>query len=153
MSLIFRPLAVWSFVLVGSLLLGGCASMGEMVGHNSVDNLHAMSLPSVAARTYAAPVNEVKQAILFSLKESGLENISEHQTADSIWYATGEVGYSWRSNGQFVRMAAKPVQSGNSPKTSLLYNSIKRFEVNVTEDLVAVRDKLINLVDSYIESR
>lgn len=151
MNPVVRLLVILSFML-GLMHISGCASMGDMVGHHSVEDLNSLSLPDTAARTYAASVDEVKQAILFSLKESGLENIAEHQTQTGIWYATGEIGYSWRSNGQFVRMAVKPMQAGENPETVLLYSSLKRFDMNVTEDLDAVRDKLLNLVDSYIEA-
>lgn len=133
-----------------ALLIGGCAST---VGHHKVEDLHNIQLGKVPARTYEASCEEVKQAALYSLKKTGLENIQEHQMGDAAWYITGEIGYSWRSNGQFVRITARADRASNPPKTQVFYTSLRRFEMNVTEDLGAIRKKLLNFMDSFIESQ
>jgi hypothetical protein len=133
-----------------ALLLGGCAST---VGHHKVEDLHNIPLGTVPARTYEASGEEVKQAALYSLKKTGLENIQEHQMGDAAWYITGEIGYSWRSNGQFVRIAASVDRTSNPLRTKVFYTSLRRFEINVTEDLSVIRDKLLDLMDNFIESQ
>jgi hypothetical protein len=122
-----------------------------MAGHHKTEDLHEIALDSEPARTYQASIDEVKQAALYSMKQTGLENITEHQQKDELWYITGEIGYSWRSNGQFVRITARSMPDSNSDETQVFYNSLKRFKVNVTEDLSVIRSKLLDFMDSYIE--
>jgi hypothetical protein len=140
----------WFAIACLALLISGCSSM---VGHHKVDDLYDMPLGSEPQRTYRASVDEVKQAALFSMKQTGLENIAERQMGEGVWYVTGEIGYSWRSNGQFVRIAARAEPGSEPAETQVFYDSVKRFEVNVTEDLNVIRDKLLNFMDSFIESR
>lgn len=131
------------------LLVGGC---GSMVGHHKVEDLHSVPVGVVPARTYEASFDEVRKAALYSVERTGLENLEERQTGDADWYLTAEIGYSWRSNGQFVRVTARTDPESSSPRTYVFYTSLRRFDVNVTEDLGVVRDNILNLMDSYIES-
>jgi hypothetical protein len=146
-KIIFRMLLLIAGLV---LLIGGCAST---VGHHKVEDLHNIPLGTVPARIYEASGEEVKQAALYSLKTSGLENIQEHQMGNADWYITGEVGYSWRSNGQFVRIAASVDRNSNPLRTKVFYTSLRRFEINVTEDLSVIQNKLLNLMDNFIESQ
>ncbi len=144
------PLSVRLFIIIGlALSIGGCASM---VGHHKVEDLYDVALGSSPARTYQATFEEVRQAALYSMKQTGFENIAEHQNASAGWFVTGEIKYSWRSNGQFVRVSVRAIPGSKPAKTQVFYHSVKRYEMNVTEDLGVIRDKVLNLMDSYIES-
>lgn len=144
------PLSVRLFVIIGlALSIGGCASM---VGHHKVEDLYDVALGSSPARTYQATFEEVRQAALYSMQQTGFENIAEHQNASAGWFVTGEIKYSWRSNGQFVRVSVRAIPGSKPAKTQVFYYSVKRYEMNVTENLEVIRDKVLNLMDSYIES-
>jgi hypothetical protein len=136
-------------IIVLALSIGGCASM---VGHHKVEDLYDVALGSSPARTYQATFEEVKQAALYSMQQTGFENIAEHQNASAGWFVTGEIKYSWKSNGQFVRVSVRAIPGSKPAKTQVFYHSVKRFEMNVTENLEVIRDKVLNLMDSYIES-
>jgi len=131
------------------LLLSGCS----MAGHHKVEDLHQVAMGSSPARTYQVSAEEVKQAALYSMKQTGLENITEHQMGYATWTITGEIGYSWRSNGQFIRISALVDNDTKPQLTKIFYNSLKRFDINVTEDLTVIREKLLNIMDSFIESQ
>jgi len=133
---------------IAALSMGGCGT----IGHHKTSDLYDLPFNAAASRTYAASEDEVKQAALFAMGESGLENIEERRSDDGIWYATGEIGYSWRSNGQFVRVAVRPIESVESPKTEVVYSSLKRYEINVTEDLTIIEEKVLTFMDQFIES-
>jgi hypothetical protein len=127
----------------------GCSSMA---GHHKVEDLYDMPLGTEPVRVYQAPIEEVQQAAIYSMNQTGLQNVEEHTMGENGWYITGEIGYSWRSNGQFVRIASRVEPDSNPVRTQVFYNSLKRFDVNVTEDLNVIQNKLLNLMDSYIES-
>jgi hypothetical protein len=135
-------------VSIAALSVSGCGT----VGHHKTSDVYDLPFAVAADRTYAASEEEVRQAALFAMSETGLENIAEHQSNDGIWYATGEISYSWRSNGQFIRVAVRPVESGESPKTEALYSSLKRYEINVTEDLTIIEEKVLTFMDQFIDS-
>ena len=94
------PLSVRQFVvIVLAFFIGGCASM---VGHHKVEDLYDVALGSSPARTYQATFEEARQAALYSMQQTGFENIAEHPNAGADWFVTGEIKYSWKSNGQFA---------------------------------------------------
>ena len=72
------------------LLMGGC---GSMVGHHSAEDFEKMPLGSNPTRLYQSSYGTVKQAAIYSMQQTGLENIAEHQLGGTAWYVTGEVGY------------------------------------------------------------
>jgi hypothetical protein len=144
------PLPVRLFVIIVlAFSIGGCASM---VGHHKVEDLYGVALGSSPARTYQATFEEARQAALYSMQQTGMENIAEHPKTSTDWFITGEIKYSWRSNGQFVRVSVSAIPGSKPAKTQAFYHSVKRFEMNVTENLEVIRDKVLNLMDSYIES-
>jgi hypothetical protein len=124
-----------------------------MVGHHKVGDLHDIPFGTEPARVYQASLEEVQHAAIYSMEQTGLENVEEHTADDNGWCLIGEIGYSWRSNGQFVRIALRVEPNSEPVRTQVFYNSLKRFEANVTEDLSVIQSKLLNYMDSYIESQ
>jgi hypothetical protein len=129
-------------------LISGC---GGMVGHHKaadLNNVNKYPLTQGVEKVYKASMENVKEAVRHAVKKTGLDIVEEREVDGSTWYLLGELGYSMQSNGQFVRVL---VTKGDGDTTKVLYNSIKRFEVNVTEDLWAIQDKILMSIDDYIE--
>ncbi len=137
-------------LLAASLSLApSCA----MVGRHTAEDVSSVPVSTdYPKRTYEATLEEVQGAARNALATAQIETVEEGSTDDGIWFIVGEVSYSWRSNGQFLRIAAKPLEDEDVSMTGVFYNSVKRIDMNVTEDLIAVRNNVLSAMDTYIDS-
>ncbi|MGD2064451.1 MAG: PQQ-binding-like beta-propeller repeat protein, partial [Nitrospirota bacterium] len=133
--------------------LTGCATMGNSVGYKSVDDLKGQPLGSVdRCEVFSVGAETMQAAARYGFEQSDLEILEESALDGGGWQVIGK-GRSKKGNGELVRLVVIPGGEPDSPTTEVAYKAIKRFELNITEDLEGVRNRVFANLDEFLVAR
>jgi hypothetical protein len=127
--------------------------MGNSVGYKSVDDLKGQPLGSVdRCEVFSVGAETMQAAARYGFEQSDLEILEESALDGGGWQVIGK-GRSKKGNGELVRLVVIPGGEPDSPTTEVAYKAIKRFELNITEDLEGVRNRVFANLDEFLVAR